>query len=108
MLTFTPDALVVSSFSKFSSMAGWRLGWLLVPEWHVFRARAYSGNLFLSAPSLAQHAGLAALDSQDELAEHLTVYTRNRPILRAALPTLGLDAIAPSGRRVLYTRVSSI
>ncbi|MDB5456860.1 MAG: aminotransferase [Caulobacter sp.] len=95
MLEFEPDALVVNSFSKYFSMVGWRLGWLLVPPAHVHRARAYVGNLFLTAPSLSQHAGLAAMDCRDELEGHVAVYRQNRQLLLDALPSLGLAKIAP-------------
>lgn len=96
MLEFTPDALIVNSFSKYFSMAGWRLGWLLTPAGEdLERARAYVGNLFLTAPSLAQHAGLAAMDCLDELEGHIAVYRRNRELMLEALPALGLQQIAP-------------
>lgn len=95
MLEFEPDALVVNSFSKYFSMVGWRLGWLLSPLEHVHRARAYMGNLFLTAPSLSQHAGLVAMDCHEELDGHVEVYRRNRQLLLDALPSLGLARIAP-------------
>jgi aspartate/methionine/tyrosine aminotransferase len=96
MLEFAPDALIVNSFSKYFSMAGWRLGWLLTPAGEdLERARAYVGNLFLTAPSLAQHAGLAAMDCLDELEGHIDVYRRNRELMLEALPALGLRKIAP-------------
>ena len=95
MLEFDPGALVVNSFSKYFSMAGWRLGWLVAPGAHAPRARAYVGNLFLTAPSLSQHAGLAAMDAREELQGHLDVYRRNRELLLEALPRLGLARIAP-------------
>jgi aspartate/methionine/tyrosine aminotransferase len=95
MLEFAPDALVINSFSKYFSMVGWRLGWLLAPQDHVRRARAYVGNLFLTAPSLSQHAALAALDCREELEGHVGVYARNRALMLDALPQLGLKAIAP-------------
>jgi aspartate/methionine/tyrosine aminotransferase len=95
LLEFDSRALVVNSFSKYFSMAGWRLGWLVAPGEQVERARAYVGNLFLTAPSLSQHAGLAAMDARDELDGHLAVYRRNRELLLAALPQLGLATIAP-------------
>lgn len=95
MLEFEPGALVINSFSKYFSMAGWRLGWLVAPEDLRETARAYVGNLFLTAPSLSQHAGLAALDCIDELEGNLGVYRRNRELLLAALPGLGLTSIAP-------------
>jgi aspartate/methionine/tyrosine aminotransferase len=106
LLEFAPAALVINSFSKYFSMVGWRLGWLLVPTKHIARARAYMGNLFLTAPSLSQHAGLVALDSHAELQKHVAVYTRNRAQLLAALPALGLDDIAPpDGAFYIYADV---
>lgn len=106
ILAYAPDALVVSSFSKYFSMAGWRLGWLVVPKDHIERAWAYCGNLFLTAPSLSQHAALAAFDALDELEDHLTVYTENRRLLLAALPGLGLNAIAPpDGAFYIYASI---
>ena len=106
MLEFEPTALVVNSFSKYFSMVGWRLGWLLVPTDRVERNRAYYGNLFLTAPSLSQHAALAALDCRPELAGHVAVYARNRALLLAALPALGLDSIAPpDGAFYIYADV---
>ena len=109
MLEFAPDALVVNSFSKYFSMVGWRLGWLLVPKEHVHRARAFVGNLFLTAPSLSQHAGVAALDSHDELQGHVAVYTRNRELLLAALPALGLTTIAPpDGAFYVYASIAHL
>jgi hypothetical protein len=76
-------------------MAGWRLGWLLVPPDHVAAAKAYIGNLFLTPPSLSQHAGLIAMDCIDELEGHIEVYRKNRELVLAALPSLGLKTIAP-------------
>jgi aspartate/methionine/tyrosine aminotransferase len=95
ILEFEPDAFVINSFSKYWSMAGWRLGWLLVPPGHVTAAKAYIGNLFLTPPSLSQHAGLIAMDCIDELEGHIEVYRKNRELVLAALPSLGLKTIAP-------------
>jgi aspartate/methionine/tyrosine aminotransferase len=95
MLEFEPGALVINSFSKYFSMVGWRLGWLLAPEARLRTARAYVGNLFLTAPSLSQHAALAALDCREELDGHVAVYARNRELMLSALPRLGLSRIAP-------------
>ncbi|MBI1199036.1 MAG: aminotransferase class I/II-fold pyridoxal phosphate-dependent enzyme [Phenylobacterium sp.] len=95
MLEFEPTTIVVSSFSKYFSMAGWRLGWLIVPREEASRAVAYMGALFLTAPSLAQHAALVAMDCKDELEGHLATYRRNRELLLDALPRLGLERIAP-------------
>jgi aspartate/methionine/tyrosine aminotransferase len=95
MLAHAPDAMVINSFSKYWSMAGWRLGWLLVPTSHIETARAYIGNLFLTPPSLSQHAGLVAMDEHDVLEGHIAVYRRNRERMLAAMPGLGLKTIAP-------------
>lgn len=95
MLAFAPDALIVNSFSKYFSMPGWRLGWLTVPPGEVSAARARMGNLFLTPPSLSQHAGLVALDCREELDGHVLTYARNRDLLLAALPAMGLARIAP-------------
>lgn len=95
MLSFEPDAIVINSFSKYWSMAGWRLGWLLVPADHAERARAFIGNLFLTPPSLSQHAGLIAMDQQAVLEGHIDVYRNNRTRMLEALPALGLKSIAP-------------
>ncbi|CUS43383.1 MAG: aminotransferase class I/II-fold pyridoxal phosphate-dependent enzyme [Pseudomonadota bacterium] len=90
-----PGALIVNSFSKYFSMAAWRLGWLVVPPALIDAARARMGNLFLTPPSLAQHAGLVAFDCREELEGHVDTYARNRDLVLAALPALGLRRIAP-------------
>jgi aspartate/methionine/tyrosine aminotransferase len=104
-----PGALVVNSFSKYFSMAGWRLGWLIVPPALIDAARARMGNLFLTPPSLAQHAGLAAFDGRDELEGHVRTYARNRGLLLAALPALGLRKIAPpDGAFYIYADIGHL
>lgn len=109
MLEFAPDAVVVNSFSKYFSMAGWRLGWVVFPQALIEAARARMGNLFLTPPSLAQHAGLKALDCLDELEGHVASYRRNRELLLAALPALGLKEIAPpDGAFYIYADVGHL
>ncbi len=109
MLRFDPDAFVVGSFSKYFSMVAWRLGWLLAPATGVERARAFAGNMFLTAPSLSQHAAVAALEAQDELESHVEVYRRNRDLLLQALPRLGLERIAPpDGAFYIYVDVGHL
>ncbi|MCW2394045.1 aspartate/methionine/tyrosine aminotransferase [Sphingobium sp. B8D3C] len=104
---FAADAMIVSSFSKYYCMPGWRLGWLYVPRAMVERARAYMGSLFLTAPSISQHAALAALDCTSELEAHRATYARNRDIFMEALPALGLRRIAPpDGAFYIYADVS--
>ncbi|HEX7885363.1 MAG TPA: aminotransferase class I/II-fold pyridoxal phosphate-dependent enzyme [Phenylobacterium sp.] len=109
LLEFEPAAIVVNSFSKYFSMAGWRLGWLIVPKAEAARAVAYMGALFLTAPSLAQHAGLVAMDCRDELEGNVATYRRNRELLLEALPSLGLEKIAPpDGAFYIYADVGRL
>ena len=108
-LTVAPDALVINSFSKYYSMAGWRLGWLVVPEALIEPARARMGNLFLTPPSLAQHAGLAAMDCHEELEGHVATYARNRALMLAGVERLGLSRIAPpDGAFYIYADVGHL
>jgi aspartate/methionine/tyrosine aminotransferase len=109
MLEFEPTAIVVNSFSKYFSMAGWRLGWLITPRAEASRAIAYMGALYLTAPSLAQHAALVAMDCREELEGHLDTYRRNRELLLEALPSLGLAKIAPpDGAFYIYADVGGL
>jgi aspartate/methionine/tyrosine aminotransferase len=109
MLQFAPDAMIVNSFSKYYSMAGWRLGWLIAPDDCVDAARARMGNLFLTPPSLAQHAGLIAFDCQDELEGHVQTYARNRNLLLTAMPHMGLKRIAPpDGAFYIYADIGHL
>lgn len=107
MLEHLPDAVIVNSFSKYFSMAGWRLGWLVVPPELIGAARARMGNLFLTPPVLAQRAGLMAFECGDELEGHVATYARNRAILLEALPEMGLGRIAPpDGAFYIYADAS--
>ncbi|PZU09179.1 aminotransferase class I/II-fold pyridoxal phosphate-dependent enzyme [Sphingomonas sp.] len=109
LLKHKADALIVNSFSKYYSMAGWRLGWLVVPDALIDKARARMGNLFLTPPSLAQHAGLVAFDCRDELEGHVVTYRRNRALMLEALPAMGLRRIAPpDGAFYIYADVGHL
>ena len=59
---FSPSAIVVNSFSKYFSMTGWRIGWLVLPEDLVRPVECLAQNLFISAPHIAQVAAEAAFD----------------------------------------------
>ena len=109
VLEFTDQAFVVNSFSKYFSMVAWRLGWLAAPAAYADRARALISNLFLTPPSLSQHAALAALDCREELQANIEVYRRNRAILLEALPRLGLASMAPpDGAFYIYADVGHL
>jgi aspartate/methionine/tyrosine aminotransferase len=109
LLEFDPQSMVINTFSKYFAMVGWRLGWLVVPPEEVAQARAYMAHLFLTAPSLSQHAGLVAMDCRDELQGYLEMYRRNRTLMLDAVPLLGLDGIAPpDGAFYIYANVSHL
>lgn len=109
ILEFEPDAFVVNSFSKYFSMVAWRLGWVISPLDLVERTRAFMTNLFLTPPSLSQHAGLVAMDCRDELEGHVAVYRANRALVLEALPSLGLAAIAPpDGAFYIYADIGHL
>ncbi len=109
MLQHDPTALIVNSFSKYYSMAGWRLGWLVVQPNLIAAARARMGNLFLTPPVLAQHAGLVAFDCQEELEGHIRNYACNRTLMLDALPAMGLTRMAPpDGAFYIYADIGHL
>ena len=109
VLAHAQDALIVNSFSKYFSMAGWRLGWLIVPPDLIAAARARMGNLFLTPPVLAQHAALVAFDCRDELDDHVRTYERNRALMLDALPAMGLTRMAPpDGAFYIYADIGHL
>ncbi|WP_313002963.1 aminotransferase class I/II-fold pyridoxal phosphate-dependent enzyme [Brevundimonas sp.] len=109
MLQFEPNALIVNSFSKYWSMAGWRLGWLILPEAEVPQARARVGNMFLTPATLSQHAGLIAMDCENELEANIDVYRANRALMLDALPAMGLRSIAPpDGAFYIYADIGHL
>lgn len=108
-LAFDDEAIVINSFSKYFSMTGWRLGWLIVPESMMRSVECLAQNLFISPPSLSQYAAVAAFDSHDELRENVAKYARNREILLAELPNVGFDSLAPAdGAFYIYADVSKL
>ncbi|ALH78993.1 aminotransferase class I/II-fold pyridoxal phosphate-dependent enzyme [Sphingopyxis macrogoltabida] len=109
VLEWDSEAVVINSFSKYFSMAGWRLGWIVAPVDLIDTVRARMGSLFLTPPSLAQHAGLAAFDCAGELEGHVETYARNRAIMLRALPAMGLREIAPpDGAFYIYANVAHL
>jgi aspartate/methionine/tyrosine aminotransferase len=108
-LEHDPDTVVVNSFSKLYRMPGWRLGWMVVPQRWVAGVSAYLINMFLTPPTLAQHAALAALDARDELQASVDVYARNRQRLIAGLASLGIvDLAPPDGAFYLYADIGHL
>ncbi len=100
-------AIVINSFSKYFSMTGWRLGWMVVPEDLMRSVECLAQNLFVSPPTLSQHAAIAAFDCYDELDANVARYARNRALLLDELPKAGFDALAPAdGAFYIYADVS--
>ncbi|WP_292054197.1 MULTISPECIES: pyridoxal phosphate-dependent aminotransferase [unclassified Brevundimonas] len=109
MLEYTPQATVVNSFSKYWSMPGWRLGWVILPAEMVEQARARMGNMFLTPATLSQRAALVAMDCDDVLESYVDVYRENRRLMLEALPELGLATIAPpDGAFYIYADISHL
>ncbi|WP_420547543.1 pyridoxal phosphate-dependent aminotransferase [Curvivirga sp.] len=108
-LSYTKDALIINSFSKYFSMTGWRLGWLVMPQDLKRQIESMAQNLFISAPTLSQVAAVAAFDAKEELDLNIRNYAKNREVLLNALPELGFDKLAPSdGAFYIYADVSDL
>ena len=107
-LAVDDGAVVVSSFSKYFSMTGWRLGWLVVPPELVTPVERLAQNLTVAPPTLPQQAGLAAFDAVDVLDGHVARYAANRAVLLDGLTAAGFDRIAPAdGAFYLWADVSA-
>lgn len=99
--------IVVNSFSKYFSMTGWRIGWLLVPDELQDLVDRLAGNFALCPPTLSQLAAVHAFDAYPELDANVARYRINRDLLLDRLPTLGLDRLAPAdGAFYMYGDVS--
>ena len=95
-LAHTRDALVINSFSKYFSMTGWRLGWMVVPEDLMRPVECLAQNLFISPPTLSQHAAVAAFGCHEELQRNVELYAANRGLLLEELPQAGFADLAPA------------
>ena len=108
-LTSSEDAVVINSFSKYYSMTGWRLGWMVVPDSLVRPIECLAQNLFISPPTLSQHAGVAAFECREELGANVARYTENRRLLLDGLPAAGLDRLAPAdGAFYIYADIAHL
>ena len=106
-LEVSDDCFVINSFSKYFSMTGWRLGWIVVPNKHIRQFERLAQNMFICAPHISQIAALGALDAHHELNQNLQTYKTNRAILAEQLPNLGLAKFAPpDGAFYFYVDVS--
>jgi aspartate/methionine/tyrosine aminotransferase len=103
------SAIIVNSFSKYYSMTGWRLGWLVLPEELLRPVECLAQNLTISPPTLSQYAAVAAFDCGEELDRNVVRYARNRSLLLEALPRAGFDRMAPAdGAFYLYAEIGHL
>jgi aspartate/methionine/tyrosine aminotransferase len=103
------EAVVINSFSKYFSMTGWRVGWLVVPESLVRPVERLAQNLYISPPTVAQIAAIGAFDGIEELDGNKRAYAANRELLLAELPKAGLERIVPAdGAFYLYVDIGDL
>lgn len=108
-LELTDEVYVINSFSKYFSMTGWRVGWMVVPEDQVRVVERIAQNMFICAPHASQVVALAAMDCDDELQGNLAVYAANRALMLDGLPRAGFSNIAPpDGAFYVYADVSDL
>jgi aspartate/methionine/tyrosine aminotransferase len=108
---FSGEAVIVNSFSKYYSMTGWRLGWLIVPPRLRRAADRLAGNFTVCPPALPQHAAVAAFDplSTAEVEGHVARYAVNRSLLLSGLPRIGIPGLAPAdGAFYVYADVGHL
>ena len=106
-LQVTDDVYVVNSFSKYFSMTGWRVGWMIVPQDHVRQVERLAQNMFICAPHVAQRLAFHAMECTDELEANKAVYRTNRALMIDGLKAAGLNRFAPpDGAFYVYVDVS--
>lgn len=89
-IQYSPNAIVLNTFSKYFAMTGWRLGWTVVPDDMTERMKKLAESLFVSAPTIAQHLAYKIFDHLDELDSYVADYRTNRDILIEELPKAGI------------------
>ncbi len=108
-LEISDEVYVINSFSKYFSMTGWRVGWMVVPEDHIRTVERLAQNLFICAPHASQIVALAALDCIDEMEANRATYAQNRQLMLEGLPLAGFDRIAPpDGAFYIYADVAHL
>ena len=108
-LEITDECYVINSFSKYFSMTGWRVGWMVVPQDHVRVIERIAQNMFICAPHASQIAALAAMDCAPELEANMDVYRTNRALMLEGLADAGFTTFAPpDGAFYVYADVSDL
>ena len=108
-LEVSDEVYVINSFSKYFSMTGWRIGWMVVPEDHIRIVERLAQNMFICPSHASQIAALAAFDCGPELERNLSVYAANRQLMIDGLPEAGFTRFAPpDGAFYIYADVSDL
>ena len=108
ILSLTGEAFVINSFSKYFGMTGWRLGWLVAPEWAVPHLEKLAQNLFISMSTMSQYGALAAFTPECRaiLNARRDEFARRRDFLYPALCELGFSIPhCPAGAFYLYAGI---
>ncbi|MSO92886.1 MAG: pyridoxal phosphate-dependent aminotransferase [Rhodospirillales bacterium] len=108
-LAISDTAIVVNSFSKYFSMTGWRLGWMVAPESLMRSVECLAQNFFISPPTISQHAAIAAFGCYDDLDANVRRYAENRAHLLEELPKAGFTRLTSAdGAFYLYADVAGL
>lgn len=109
ILSSTRDVVVINSFSKYFSMTGWRLGWMVIPATLRDAVERLQQNMYICAPHISQIAGRAAMDCRDELDGHVRRYAHNRRLLLEGLEAADITDVAQAdGAFYVYADVSHL
>ena len=94
------DVISINSFSKYFSMTGWRLGWMVVPDALAAPIEKLAQNLYICPSTVAQHAALACFEPESitEYERRRAEFQRRRDFIVPALNRLGLTVpVMPDG-----------
>jgi aspartate/methionine/tyrosine aminotransferase len=106
-LEVTDEVYVINSFSKYFSMTGWRVGWMVVPKDHVRTIERLAQNMFICPSHASQRLALHAMECGPKLDLNVDVYRANRALMLQELPKAGLGKFAPpDGAFYVYVDVS--
>lgn len=104
-LEISGDCFVINSFSKYFGMTGWRLGWMVVPEFFVDAIDRIAQNIYLAPPTVSQFAALTALEAETQviLDARRDEFKQRRDYLLPALQQMGFEvAVKPQGAFYIY------
>jgi len=108
-LSVSDEVCVINSFSKYFSMTGWRVGWMVVPDHMIRTVERLAQNMFICPPHASQVTALAAMDATSELEANKAVYAENRRLMIEGLPAAGFASFAPpDGAFYIYADVSDM